>query len=271
MKHDKTRMENGGAGKICAMRRERVADCGLRGEGSPQIRGRPQIGEWGEAHAEARSARRGAENLRLAISDFGLGVLANGLRAKSWALGCRFRPVFPEKPVLPGFARFSFCGCWRTATNSKPGVKAGQGQSNLVKPILARANLDWTMNWLKRDSKILDLQFANLDCGIEGCSRLAGQSPAFWRCGQSCRYHRPGWRAAPPSAERGSVTRSIPENRDALDLFPRADRHAVLRVIDPRSVPERPLRGGTVHMRPEGVAFGKEACHFWRLGLIIGR
>ena len=35
--------------------------------------------------------------------------------------------------------------------------------------------------------------------------------------------------------ERGSVTRSTPENRNALGLFPRARRHAVLRVIDPRS------------------------------------
>ena len=34
---------------------------------------------------------------------------------------------------------------------------------------------------------------------------------------------------------RGSVPRSTPENRNALALFPRARRHAVLRVTDPRS------------------------------------
>ena len=35
--------------------------------------------------------------------------------------------------------------------------------------------------------------------------------------------------------ERGSVTRSAPESRDALVPCPRARRHAVLRVTDPRS------------------------------------
>ena len=42
-------------------------------------------------------------------------------------------------------------------------------------------------------------------------------------------------RSGPSGTERGSVTRSTPENRDALNSFPRARRHTVLRVTDPRS------------------------------------
>ena len=41
-------------------------------------------------------------------------------------------------------------------------------------------------------------------------------------------------RSGHSGTERGSVTRSKSENRDALYLFPRARRHAVLRVTDIR-------------------------------------
>ena len=134
----KTRIENGGwrlARGSCGV--AAVAGCGLRGEGSPQIRRRPQMGMGG-----------GILDLRLAILDWGRGcwrmalwgqVQGSKFRVQSRGVS-GFRPVFARKT---GFARFCPVFFWvlahghREPTGDKVNLELrtrSQGQSNLVKP-----------------------------------------------------------------------------------------------------------------------------------------
>ena len=64
------------------------------------------------------------------------------------------------------------------------------------------------------------------------------------------------------------MTRSTPENRYALALYPRARRHAVLRVTDPRSAEDgvaRPVFASIINkMRPGKLQYGIIIALFFR-------
>ena len=72
-------------------------------------------------------------------------------------------------------------------------------------------------------------------------------------------------RSGGSGTERGSVTRSTSEHRGALDMFSRVRRHAVLRVIDPRSVEGGVARGWDRHGASDGLHIISFRCGLtWR-------